>query len=275
VTETFGYNALGLPDHHAHPRASGQPLFAVSTQYQGAYPVALYLNGIPLVHDVTYNPSGAIASYKTGLNATNDVTTTITPDVLPSRPHAITAVRGATSLYDSGNHSYDGAGNVTTIGSDSFAYDARSRLLSASLAGPGTQSYTYDRSGNMLTKGATAYPVNPATNRLNSPYTFDGRGNLIYIGSGQNPTYTWDAMDRMTRGTEGATPYDYAYTAENERILRAPQGGSVTFTLRDPEKRVVTELVGGTPSPTLSRDNAFLGNLLVASWANTTVSGNQ
>jgi RHS repeat-associated protein len=273
VTETFGYNALGLPDHHAHPRATGQPLFAVSTQYLGAYPVALYLNGLPLVHDVTYNPAGAIASYKTGLSPSVDVTTTITPDVLPSRPHAISAALGATSLFSTGNYAYDGAGNVTAIGSDAFTYDLRSRLLSASLLGQGTQYYTYDRFGNVLTKGATPYPVDPATNRLTSPYAFDDRGNLMTGTSGA--TYTWDQMDRMTRGVEGGVTYDYAYTAENERVLRAPQAGSATFTLRDPEKKVITEFVGGTPSPTVSRDNAFLGNLLVASWSNIAVSGNQ
>ncbi|HQR45834.1 MAG TPA: RHS repeat-associated core domain-containing protein [Thermoanaerobaculia bacterium] len=114
--------------------------------------------------------------------------------------------------------------------------------------------------------------MDAATNRLSTPYAYDARGNLTSTGT---LTYSWDYSDRMTRGNEGTTPYDYAYTAENERILRAPQSGSATFTLRDAEKRVVTELVGATPTPTLSRDNAFLGNLLVASWSNTAVSGNQ
>lgn len=72
----------------------------------------------------------------------------------------------------------------------------------------------------------------------------------------------------MTSQTFGS--WTYLYNAGNERIGKQAQALGWTFTLRDPGERVSTEFAGSTPS----RDNVFLGNLLVASYANTAVGGN-
>src|SRR5438552_16610864 len=59
--------------------------------------------------------------------------------------------------WSSGPYAYDGAGNITSIGTagypgyESYMYDPLSRLTSASLPGH-TESYTYDGFGNMTNR---------------------------------------------------------------------------------------------------------------------------
>ncbi|HKR62131.1 MAG TPA: hypothetical protein VJZ00_00255, partial [Thermoanaerobaculia bacterium] len=51
--------------------------------------------------------------------------------------------------WTTGSYSYDGSGNIRSMGSDTFVYDAFGRVTSGA-AGPGRrQDYTYDRFGNL------------------------------------------------------------------------------------------------------------------------------
>ena len=269
LAESFFYNSLGLMNGHVHPRpASPNTLpFAVATEYDQGLPVKQYLNGLQLVKSVSYQPSGALAAYKTGLGVGFDVTTTVEPDGVLPRPKKIYATLGdGTKPFNLDSYSYDGTGNISLIGADTFGYDLRSRLVYASYPSSGSQTVWYDRFGNMYSRTG----VNPqaftidASNHI-SGYTYL-RGNLT--GPTGSPSYTWDGLDRMTSQTFGS--WVYLYNAENERIGKRPQGLDWTFTLRDLDKRVSTEFAGSAPS----RDNVFLGNLLVASYANTEVGDN-
>ncbi len=65
----------------------------------------------------------------------------------------------------------------------------------------------------------------------------------------------------------GTTP-STAPTSASSRPL--PLKAAWTYTLRDESKRIVSEFAGATQS----RDNVFLGNLLVASYANGAIAGN-
>ncbi len=271
ATQQWRYNGLGLLAHHNHPRPVGAPLFAVSTDYDAGLPVTEYVNGIPMVSGAAYQASGALASYTTGIGIGHDVTTTISQDsasLLP-RPSRIWATpKGASSpAFDTLGYTYDGAGNITAMGPDSFGYDPRSRLTSATLSGLGSQSYSYDRYANLISKGGSSYPVSASTNRMTA-LSYDARGNTITNGQ---ENYGYDGLDRQISQVTAAGAWSYVFDGADERLVKvAPGGGVWTYTLRDDSKRVTAEFSGATPS----RDNVFLGALLVASGANGSVGGN-
>ncbi len=237
----------------------------VSYDYDAGLPVKEYANGIPVVTGVGYQASGALSGYTTGMNVGHNVTATIGQDGWLPRPSSI-STSGATANFVSGSYSYDGAGNVMGIGADSFSYDLLSRLSSASLSGAGSQSFSYDQYGNLLTKGGTTFCTGTCTNNQVTGGTFL-RGNLTSYG-GQ--TFAWDGLDRMTSSTQSSMTWNYLYDGSDERAAKIPPTGSWTYTVRDESKRVESEFSGATPS----RDNIFLGNQLVASYANAAVGGN-
>ncbi len=265
TTQSWVYNGLGLVADHYHPRPSGFSPFVVSIDYDAGLPVTEYANGIPMVKSITYQPSGALASYITGINIGHDVTTTITPDGSLPRPSSISTV-GASANFASGTYSYDGAGNIMAMGADYFSYDMRSRLVNANLFNVGSQAYSYDRYGNLLAKGGNTFCSGTCSNNQISGASYV-RGDLTSY-SGQN--FSWDALDRMTSSTQSSTTWNYVYDGGDERVAKIPPAGSWTFTMRDESKRVASEYADTTPS----RDNVFLGNQLVASYANLAVGGN-
>jgi hypothetical protein len=146
-----------------------------------------------------------------------------TPEnVAPHRP-AADALRltplGNVTLWGSGQYVYDGAGNITAIGTASapnsdgktstFTYDVASRLTEASIGrvtglGDIRESYRYDGFGNLKTHQRTSpdsitySPLpSPTNNRMTeSGVVYDnaavtGPGNVTAIG-GQ--TLTYDAL---------------------------------------------------------------------------------
>jgi len=267
--QNWQYNALGLIAQHSHARQTGAAPFILSLDYDAALPITEYINGIPMVKNITYWSSGAFATYTTGIGIGHDVTTTIGQDGLIPRPSSISTT-GATSNFQTGTYGYDGAGNVKAMGPDGFGYDSRSRLTSAALSGSGSQTFTYDQAGNLLTKNGT--PGNAtfcstfcANNQI-SGATY-ARGNLTnYAGQ----TFSWDGLDRMASSSQSGLTFSYLYDGSDERVAKIPPTGDWTFTLRDESKRVVSEYSGAATS----RDNVFLGSQLVTSYANLAVGGN-
>jgi RHS repeat-associated protein len=265
------YNTLGLVAQHNHVRYTGLPNFSVATSYDSGLPVTEYVNGIPMVTGISFQPAGAVASYTTGINTGHNVTTTVTQDpfFLP-RPASI-ATSGASSNFATGAYAYDGAGNILSMSPDGapadvFHYDARSRLISATLGTLGTQGFTYDRYGNLLTKGLTTFCDSTCENNRVPAATYDprGTGNVIAYGS---DTYEYDGLDRISRTPSSG--WSYLYDGASERTVQVPSTGNWTYTFRDEAERVSAEFSGLTPS----RDNVFLGSLLVVSYANSAVGG--
>ena len=264
ATQEWRYNELGLLAHHYHARPSGAPPFVVSLVYDSGVAVAEYVGGIPMVTGITYQPSGALTSYTTGIGIGHDVTTTILADGSLPRPSSI-ATSGATSNFLTGTYSYDGAGNVRLMGADSFGYDSRSRLVSAGLFGAGSQGYSYDRLGNLLARGGNTFCSGSCSNNQITGASYL-RGNLTgYAGQ----TFSWDGLDRMASSTQSSLTWSYLYDGNGERIAKIPPTGSWAFTIRDEGKRVASEYSGAVAS----RDNVFLGNQLVLSYANSAVGG--
>jgi RHS repeat-associated protein len=280
VTERWYYDQFGQPVDYYHPRTSGTFMEARTFDY--GLPVSISANGIPVVVRATYRPSGALASYVAGTNTGHNVTTTIAEDTTGyPRPGRISTA-GASSNFDTGLYSYDGAGNIKTIGSDTLTYDKESRLLTAAYSGLGSQAFDYDRYGNLKYKGTAASPftVALASNRItgytanlqSGSLTYNNRGEVLTNTLGTiTETYTWDALDRNSRyQVTGGVDWKYMYDATGERAVKLPASGTTYFyRFRDAGKRIATEYQGTT----LSRDNVFLGSLLVATYASCSVNG--
>jgi RHS repeat-associated protein len=277
ATQGWQYNSLGLLAHHSHPRYGTLSPFVVSLDYDAGLPATEYVNGIPMVTAVGYQPSGALASYTTGAGIQN-VTTTITPDGSLPRPSNITTA-GASANFLTGLYSYDGAGNILKMDpdpmdptkADTFAYDSRSRLTGATLAGQGSQSFSYDQYGNMIAKAGPPWTVTFCSptcvnNQLpSSAAQYDVRGNLILNQLDGGEIYTWDGLDRMSYNHSPINS-SYVYDGANERVAKN-SGPGWSFTFRDEQKRLTTEFAAsGLPD----LDNVYLGNQLVASYATGT-----
>jgi RHS repeat-associated protein len=283
-TDRWTYDLAGELVQYDHPRASG--LFSVETSYDHGFPTAVRANGLPVVVSATYQPSGLLASYVTGNDTGHNVRTDIGADPNSmARPRSFTT-SGPPQNFVSGDYSYDGAGNITSIGTgataDTFGYDRLSRLTSASYFGLGSQGFSYDQYANLTgTSGVNprAYTIDNRYNQLtlsgSDPVTYDARGNLSQIGSGTPPKekYTWDSLDRTVGyQTAAGANWKYIYNGASERLLKIPASGlgsDYVWTFRDEANRVATEYLG----PTLSRDNVYFGNLLVGSYSSCPVNG--
>jgi RHS repeat-associated protein len=263
LQESWLYDNLGLPAAYSHARpTSSVGQFVVTTTYSAGLPVNVQANGVPVVQAAGYTPAGALNTYSTGADPAHFVKTTITPDASSLlRPSSIeTADTSGNALsFSTGAFTYDPAGNITAMGSDTFLYDARSTLAKATLSA--SQSYTVDAFGN-VNKGGT---VTASTNRLSNG-TYDKRGNLKSYGT--IPAVSYDVLDRQaTSGT-----YQYVYTAAGERDLKVTSG-QYYYTLRDTGNRVAAEFFRNGATPLLaSRDNVYLGNLMVGSYATGAVA---
>src|ERR1051326_486276 len=148
---------------------------------------------------------------------------------------------------------YDGAGNIQSIGSDSYVYDAVGRLVQSELAGART-AYEYDAFGNR-TKclrnatdcqfGIAADSTTAAQNRLASTL-YDAVGNVT--GFGGSTYFSYDALNMTTRDTSTAPAREYIYTADDERLAVDNVGSSWNWTVRDTSGRVLREFNSQDPS---------------------------
>jgi RHS repeat-associated protein len=199
------------------------------------------------------------------------------------RPAGASLVRhlapGALDSSSTGNYAYDGAGNITTIGADSFDYDVEGRLMHATVQG-NLQSYTYDAFGNRTgtTRASNAVgcvggceatvTVDHQTNHV-AEQTYDEAGNVV---SGFTAAYKYDGTGMVTEATVGSDIRDFVYTADDERIA-VRRGATWTWTVRDHGNKVLREFTSleTSPSPltltthTWSKDYVWRDGLLLAS----------
>ncbi|MCE7957663.1 MAG: hypothetical protein DYH06_06945 [Acidobacteria bacterium ACB2] len=241
--ERWTYGWFGQLASHAHPQLS-----SVGTRLNETY---TYKSGFltkteasengqaaqAVVSSATYGPSGSLASYTTA----NGVVTTIEPDPWGRpRPRRISTAPVSGTPFDTGLFGYDGDGNVTAIGGDSFTYDARSRLIGATVYSASgsiqhTETLGHDAWGNISSwtrDGLSRSPdPDPVTNRLRTvarSITYDGMGNLTKHGSGS--TYSYDLLSRQVayRDTIASVDDQYLYDGAGERVVRI---GAITAPL--------------------------------------------
>ncbi len=211
------YNSLGLVQEYDHPTA-GDTNVAQKTTYTYGLPTTVAEKvgtdaDFNLVTNVLYNPSGGLASWTPATGSREVITQD--SNLLP-RPTHITGTN-----FDTGTYTYDGAGNITAIGSNTYAYDARSRLSSWS-SPSGSGSYTYDRYGNFYNTGFT---IDTATNRFlkynNQNVTYDpfGLGGVASVPAGYE-SFTYDSLARQIGYQSGTYKEQFLFDGANERVVR-------------------------------------------------------
>jgi RHS repeat-associated protein len=165
--------------------------------------------------------------------------------------------------WSTGAYSYDGSGNITTIGpgtdgyTDTYRYDLLGRLVT-STTGPNTQTFTYDALGNLRFIGnasgtGLSMPINPVTNRIDG--TDPIGSNIVTAGYDEagNETvhngayhYAFDGVGMMATLTAAGRAERYLYDADDERVASVSSGGSTQrwrYTVRDLDARFVREYV--------------------------------
>ncbi|HEX2062137.1 MAG TPA: RHS repeat-associated core domain-containing protein [Thermoanaerobaculia bacterium] len=182
-----------------------------------------------------------------------------------ARPAAV-----ATNARGFGAYAYDGAGNITQAGDDSFLYDTRGRIEKATTSGI-AQTFTYDRWGNITNIATTGEPddaIGAGTDNRLAGATYDGSGNLLSYHGG---TFIYDALNvvKESRPTGSNNRYLYLYTASNERIATIevfPTGQRRSdWTIRDDTGKVLRRF-HQNPSGTWSwtEDYIYRGSQLLA-----------
>ncbi len=187
------------------------------------------------------------------------------------RPKRIKTAGVTPSNFNTGVYAYDGAGNITAIGTDTFEYDRVSRLTSGTVRGGpslggGVQTLTYDIYGNILdmnTNGSVQeFDVDSNFNRFRDDWDvgddcrqtdYDEADNLILWGQTDHcffaPPWQWsheyafDELNMMVEHQRGEDPSDppdhrtrFIYTADDERLARIEEGSTDTetyWTVRD------------------------------------------
>jgi len=175
---------------------------------------------------------------------------TAPPGSVPARGGGVIA--NATTSWTTGTYTYDGSGNIKTMGPDAFTYDLLGRVSQGTVSGY-TQAYTYDRYGNitkMVTTGTSDrnYTIAGTTNRLSSTQgnalaTYDSTGRMLTLG-GNVYTFTYDAADMVSTSTGPSGRLVYLYSASDERLAAITVNASnqelqSEWTVRAPDAKVL------------------------------------
>jgi RHS repeat-associated protein len=195
------------------------------------------------------------------------------------------AVRAQTATpWQSGAYGYDGAGNIKSIGSEQFAYDALGRLVSGTAGVGRTQTAAYDGFGNITTLTTDGVPVSfgvdPATNRTsravdpvtgqgyNAYGSYDEAGRLKTTLGGFGDAFSYDAVDMVSRNTVSGVTKVHIYSVSDERIasLTVSNGAEVRseWTLRDASGKVLRLLEKNGSNWTWKEDYIHHGQALLA-----------
>jgi hypothetical protein len=214
------------------------PGYASSIAYHpnGMVNTITHANGVTLTQGLDSNGMQRPASYQTSgaLNATGTA-----------------AANWATGSYTR----YDGAGNLTRIGSSHFLYDGVSRIKrghvwdgrTTGLGQARIQDFTHDAFGNLTSIVGSAgapgrsIPVSTATNRLSGVVSHDAAGNLT---SWNGNSYSYGPFGESWRTVTAAGAETlHLYTASEERLWSYPVGGTETnsWTLRGLDGKVLRE----------------------------------
>lgn len=175
--------------------------------------------------------------------------------------------------YDSGLMSYDGAGNIKSMGTDSFAYDSVNRLAAASFPSQGVaQGYQYDPFGNLTQRSTTLdgvtqaenFAIDAATNRLSGGTTYDAAGNTVsqQLNGGATIAFTYDSQNNLT--TQAWMRYIYdAFDERAASVVNSPNR-NMRFHLRDLGNRLVSEISFDLGTYDRAEDTLFAGGRPVA-----------
>jgi Restriction endonuclease fold toxin 7 len=196
-TQSYAYDGAGRITQVNYPSCTSvcsSPPRQVTTAYSMGRPTSVsgYASAI------TYHDNGTLAT----IQHANHVAFTETADPHGmARPGALQADSPSGQPWPLETYFYDGAGNIKAIGGKTFAYDANSRIASATVTAALTlpyQAYSYDIFGNLVTLARGTSPadatyinfdVDSATNRLTG-VRYDDSGHLIRYPPNNYDSYT-------------------------------------------------------------------------------------
>lgn len=282
-TQSFAYNDLGLTSQLGYPRCSQggcsgkDSVRNVTRGYTGDYLTSIGdSNGGTYVSRILYYPNGMFKR----VNYPNDTAWFQTNDPSAMTRPARIYTTGLTANWDSGAYSYDGAGNIVTIGTagttpvDNFFYDKIGRLQEAQISNGNQQwkqQYTFDGFSNITsivttepggTVATRTIPVSTSSNKLSDPtnggrFSYDTAGNLTKNGA---LFFTYDGLN-MLKSLQGASNnIVYAYTPSDERIWTYNgTDGSASWKIRDLSGNVLREYSQIASSWSWNKDYIHIG----------------
>jgi RHS repeat-associated protein len=203
----------------------------------------------------------------------DDPTTPAQPQAVKALEHLQAQPSAGPFSWTAGAYRYDGAGNITDIGGESFVYDKVGRLRSATVRGPDlsamqTQTFHYDPYGNLIStsKLGQTIPlsVDSSTNRLEG-LTYDPAGYVTISGAQH---YAYDALGMMNAvsiGPDVQPRMVYAYTADDERLFSYDVAtGTTHWTLRGLDNKVLRDFKQQGSTWSVERDYVNRDGLLLA-----------
>ncbi len=187
-----------------------------------------------------------------------------------ARPASITVTTPTAAVrWSTGASGYDGAGNVKSIGAQTFAYDKVSRLTTANLyleptssVTLRTQTYTFDAFGNLQSIGGNSArntPTTSATNHLTAG-TYGSSGSLT---SWNGNAYEYDPFHLMWHYKTPSDEWIYLYTADDERAWSYRTDNTSLWTLRGPDGKELREYTNNG-TWTVAADSIYRNGLLLA-----------
>jgi len=223
--QAYAYDGAGRITAVTYPSCTSlctSPSRLVTTSYSYGRPISV--SGFASL--ITYNDNGTPLAV---MHPNNVVfTETLDPNGMV-RPGSLRADGpGNTTPWPQEAYFYDTAGNIKAIGAKSFAYDADSRVVSATVPTAGAQPYeafTYDAYGNLATafrganpgSGTTIQYQVDASNHLTSA-RYDNSGEVTNYPIVQGTAYTWDVLGQLTSMNTGIELWTYLYDAAGERV---------------------------------------------------------
>lgn len=200
---------------------------------------------------VTHKPYGPLASltYGNGLNRTLAYDHNYRPTSI-----ATGTLQSLALSYDTGSRVTQIANGINSTLSQSFGYDAVSRLTGVT-AGIGNQTLAFDANGNPtshLWNGSTdTFNLDAASNRINSltgsrarTYGYNSLGNLKTSSGSVSYSYAYDGANRMSGITSGSSTTTYTYNALNQRSRKSGPLGSYNY-LYDASGALMGETASG------------------------------
>jgi len=226
----YSYNALGQITAVAYPDGN-QALYAYTNGVVSA--VQVKVNGAVsnVATSIGYQPNDLAMTQWT---SSNGLTNTLSYDT-DGRLIGI-AVPGIQSLgfsYDSANRIVGIANGIDGAMTQTFGYDAMSRLASVR-SDADNEDLAYDANGNRtsqtLNGAGVAVTTNGGNNQItqlsgasNTSYTYDPRGNLTTVNG--TTSFSYDVFNRMS----AAGSATYVVNPEGQRLSKTVNGVAAYF----------------------------------------------
>lgn len=182
-----------------------------------------------------------------------------------------------------GGYVYDGAGNITQVGTIRYTYDYNSRLVKSTQAGAvwgSSQTFAYDLYDNMTAAAPDTFVFDQATNRMIADMEHNPSGHVTRVG--QNRIYYDDfgRQESMVFNTQNVSNpcqfnnitgscWLYWYGPDGERVggieLLAQNMGDYFWTIRDMSGKVLRSFKSVNESIRPTEDLVYAGRLLIGS----------